>query len=328
MYCGADHSEKGEPMGNWKWPIALWIGGLGCHHRQQATVEDSLVKIVGGNEFSSLPAIGVLQSKTMRCTATLISPQRILTAAHCLTRITSPKELTFSIGPSASKPLSSYSVKAMQMHPHYQRKYAIHDIAVADLIEPVPATIQPLHLWPDANGVWQDQRLFVVGYGYSDGLAQKGSGVKRAVWLPVTELASLKILSDPRDGRSTCQGDSGGPALIKGRRGEPEFWVVGVTSAGGDTSCQSTSIFTRTEPYRAFVTGEPGKDPGPLPDPCALLEGATTRCSEDGERPSVSGRYQLSCRVDPWLSRLSRENCQARGAGQWCKEGRCVESNP
>lgn len=312
-------------MRQWKWIIIWGALGLGCQHKKESLGEDSAGKIVGGNEFSSLPAIGVLRSKTMRCTATLINSQRILTAAHCLARINSPEELTFSIGPSASKPQSTYAVKAMQSHPHYQRRYTIHDIAIAELVEPVPASIQPIPLWPEANGTWKDQRLFVVGYGYSDGLGQKGSGVKRAVWLPVTEVANFKILSDPKDGRSTCQGDSGGPALLKGKAGGPEFWIVGVTSAGGDTSCQSSSIFTRVEPYRAFVSGEPGSDPGPLPDPCAVLEGAQYRCSEDGEQASEAGRYRLSCHVDPWLSSLKREDCQSRGTGHWCKGGTCAE---
>lgn len=283
--------------------------------------------IVGGLEFSSVPAVGVLAGKEVRCTGTLITPTKVVTAAHCLNRVASPEELSFSIGKDAGRPQSSFKVKAMSAHPHYRARGSFNDIALIELAEPAPASIKPLTLLQEGDSSWEKKDLFVIGYGYSDGLGQKGSGIKRAVWLPISALSPHKILSNPKDGKSTCQGDSGGPAFVKAS-GVPEgFALAGITIAGSDTRCKGNSIFLRIDAYRAFIEDGKSEAPGPAPDPCAVLGESQLACSSDGSTPSPeTGRYRLSCRLDPWETRLLVEDCQAQGSDQICRAGSCQKA--
>lgn len=309
------------------WSLALIAILSACQSSKKESAEnDSDPFIVGGLDFSSVPAVGVLTGKKVRCTGTLVSPVKVVTAAHCLKQVESPEELSFSIGPNVSKPQTTLRVKAMSAHPHFKSRGSFNDIATLELAEPAPASVKPLNMVAAGDSSWQaKQRIFVIGYGYSDGLAQKGSGVKRAVWMPITELSPLKILSDPKDGKSTCQGDSGGPAFVQASGAPEGFALVGVTIAGSDSRCKGSSIFLRVDAYRAFIDeGRP--EPGPTEDPCAALGESSFACSEDGVTPSAGeGRYALSCSHDPWNMRLVVKDCESEGK---CRRGRCEKVSP
>lgn len=319
--------------------VAFFAESVALHHRYilivacllsscMHTGEKSQPAIVGGLEFSGLSAVGVLKSKTMRCTATVISPTRILTAAHCLNGVVQASELTFSLGPSASRPQQSFAVKAFWIHPHYERLLYLNDIALAETQDPIPSSFGAIPIVAEASQGWENRQVFVVGYGYSDGVGKKGSGTKRAVWLPVSKIHRDKFVSLPGDGRSTCGGDSGGPALIKGKRGEPEWSLVGVTVFGQDTSCRQDSIFTRVEAYKNFIAHpELEKDPDNVLNPqsmsCLALKNSKleSSCSTDGITLSPSGNYLIRCRVTPWDLAFIAENCREKNPNSTCLEG-------
>ena len=96
---------------------------------------------------------------------------------------------------------------------------------------------------------WVGKNLVFVGYGVSNGQTQTGSGVKRVVSIPVSQVAATQFAYQT-PGRNTCNGDSGGPAFATDASGN--LTVAGVTSYG-DRGCTQYGVDTRVDAYRSFI---------------------------------------------------------------------------
>lgn len=218
--------------------------------------------IVGGSAFSGVPAVGALASGgSPFCTGTLITPTRVVTAAHCVAG-TSASQITFITGPSASQVQTRTRVVRAVPHPGYNSRALTNDIAYLDLASQ-PAGVQPIGVLP-ANSMtssWVGRELLHVGYGVSDGRTQSGSGIKRAVNIPITQVSSTQFRYGAA-GRNTCNGDSGGPALHRDASGA--YLVAGVTSYG-DAYCTQYGVDTRVDAYLDFL-GVSGGGPVDPPD--------------------------------------------------------------
>ncbi|MEM9577530.1 MAG: trypsin-like peptidase domain-containing protein [Pseudomonadota bacterium] len=120
-------------------------------------------------------AVGRLDAKRSGfCTATLIAPDLVLTAAHCVYDPQSgeplaPEELTFKAGLRQGRIAASRAVAQIEAHPSYDPQSPItaakirHDVALLRLARPIPTSeLDPF--------VVQEQRLStgpvsVVSYG-------------------------------------------------------------------------------------------------------------------------------------------------------------------
>lgn len=222
--------------------------------------EGNDLKIVGGSGFSGLPAVGALLTDNFLCTATLVSPTRVMTAAHCLYNQRTAG-MTFLTGSNINAPQTRTRVRASVPHRRYNPVTLDNDIGYVDLVAQ-PRGVAPLGVVRAMNSSWIGTELLHVGFGQSNGVTETGAGTKRAVAMPILTMNSTTFrYGDSR--RNTCSGDSGGPALYRTSTGA--YLVAGVTS-GGDEDCVSFGVDMRVDAYLDFL-GLPVSTTGAVPVP-------------------------------------------------------------
>lgn len=190
------------------------------------------------------------------CTATLVSPTVVLTAAHCLldpeTGIQAqPSEVRFVVGEDAQRPLAELQPVRLWTHPRYSlwAETSRDDVAVMILDQPATELlpgIQPLPVNCDriAPPTLQGQLVQHVGYGVTDPLTMWELNTRR--WWTVeevVEVSSFEFVVFGWGETGVCFGDSGGPALWTMPDGEVR--VIGVASMAEET-CVDHAYFTQT----------------------------------------------------------------------------------
>lgn len=179
------------------------------------------------------------------CGGTLISHNRVLTAAHCAQGAASnyfllPKFYSFSDAVTASDFLR---VSSIAIHPNYDAQSFDYDVAVLKLIESVPIAPAKVHV---GNNDFVGDTATVIGIGLTatqpvespdtlqrvpapiianddcNDIWQAQSGIR-----PITP--RMMCAGYDTDARGSCSGDSGGP-LWNNIRGERV--VVGTVSFG------------------------------------------------------------------------------------------------
>mgnify|MGYP000190099567 CR=1 FL=1 len=238
-----------------------------------------------------LMGFGVLPLKTVVCTGTVVAPDVVMAAAHCvdektltsgfgtLTRadfyITSEPDL----GALASGmmdvefPADSVLVREAVKHPQFNVDDLgqvngpgdFKDISLLFLDRPI--TVPPMHIISEdeETALVQGAEVDIAGWGQQ----AQGSGnplepppagsvgIKICARTTINELGSMEMQvgSDAMSGRK-CHGDSGGPTYLTLPQGGMR--VVGVTSHAYDsTDCNSKGgVDTRVDVWRDWLDGE------------------------------------------------------------------------
>ena len=190
--------------------------------------------IVGGTECTEddWPAVGAYLAgegtSYFLCTATLIDPQIVLTAAHCASASSTGDMFFTGVDVFDMDPGEVYSVDEVFIHPDYDvDPEHPHDIAVLRLDDPVDGIDPILINATPFNDSWLGLDFVYVGYGALTEYQSQDAGTK---WM--TEIAVEEYWDDAyyhyTQDTNTCTGDSGGPGLVEL---EGTWYVAGVNKA-------------------------------------------------------------------------------------------------
>ena len=216
-----------------------------------ASQQGATALIVNGQSTSDYEAVGVVNGG---CTGTLIAPDMVLTAAHCVESqnggFIGDTEGTFTVNGQ------TYRTTKVTVHPSYNPNNfgAGYDIAIMKLERPVDG-VTPYDINRTTPQV--GQMLTLVGFGET-GSSTSGSyndfGNKTVGQTAIDEVSETHISwnFDSHDESNTAPGDSGGPAFVE-QNGQ--LVVAGVTS-GGDGDPHSLGDFsfdTRVDTLAAWI---------------------------------------------------------------------------
>ena len=220
-----------------------------------------------------------------RCSATLVSPTVLVTAAHCTVGTLGKTLVSFApVLPTRPRAVddtgdgmsqigfttgnADWMTGTAHANPAYTGKLqlnSLHDVGVVVLDQPyggaAPAALPPRSYLAHLQGPLSKTTFSLVGYGVfhdkpgsgPEKPAETNDGIRRSTTAVGQNLASdtLKLAenaNDSRAGGGTCFGDSGGPVFQGG-------YLVADASFGASPFCRSPGGYQRldTDDARAFL---------------------------------------------------------------------------
>ncbi|KAI9554650.1 hypothetical protein GHT06_019923 [Daphnia sinensis] len=235
-------------------------------------------RIVGGAdaEQHSWPFVVALRfSGKFLCAGSLISPTKILTAAHCVSALIGlRRRLTVDLGMHKLNPSDAQETRKVRrikiFWGYNMRTKFNNDIAILTMASPVNYTssISPVCL-PSigTRDRYSDKTAAIIGWG---SLAYEGHPqpkVLQEAMVKVTpnsvckenykkagfQIADGSMICAAAPGRDACRGDSGGPLIVQVA---PNYrWIqVGIVSFGiGCAREEYPGVFTRVSAFRFWI---------------------------------------------------------------------------
>ncbi|MFG1419590.1 S1 family peptidase [Xanthobacter albus] len=195
----------------------------------------------------------LVSTRGAACTATVLAPDLLLTAAHCV-----EPEADYAVAIVDDGPPKLLPAARVALHPRFnadqfRTRRPTPDLALVKLAEPLPGRFRPAAL-TDAEGLPPKGADFTLaGFGVTAEGATKSAGTLRAVRLPSigTTGGIMVRLAPPAGTAGACTGDSGGPAF----QGEAVAGVIGwATGPGGARGCGGVTGVTLVSLHRDWIT--------------------------------------------------------------------------
>jgi len=196
------------------------------------------------------------------CGGSIINDRWVITAAHCADGET-PAILSIVTGDhTRNQPndvRASRDVERIFMHPQYNSRTLINDVALVKLTAPIPFSldVQPICA-PERNDQYAYRKTSCSGWGTQSSGGACCPQTLRYVTMNITTNAYCNT-AYPRDNitadmicatdntgsrdRDSCQGDSGGPLMVKESDGS--FTLVGIVSWGIGCASGYPGVYSR-----------------------------------------------------------------------------------
>ena len=264
-----------------------------------ASAAEASPRVVNGREPvpGEVSALVYVRAGGSICSGTLVDTNHVITAGHCVASsggtTKSPSSFTVGWSPTGALPPTMWAgVSQVALHPDYNDRTYVNDIAVLTLASPlVGATAMPLATAAQARtALGAGSTVQAAGFGYT---SVRGPLSDRALVADVTVVPNRVCRDDALTYRigdvsfvgldvdtstavcaigvqpasnliiDTCQGDSGGP-LFSGTTAGPRLLglvSVGVGCAGFDVrdgqleelTDKTPGVYTRITPYLPWL---------------------------------------------------------------------------
>ncbi|WP_394849297.1 trypsin-like serine protease [Pendulispora brunnea] len=343
------------------------VASMACSADRNEDAHASSAEIVSGTDSSAAQDETVLLMRYQpsgvvvtieRCTGTLVAPNLVLTARHCVSEtddnaasckangvhedfaVSGLYVFVGSASPGDLSKAATYekaAAKGKKIYTDGGTNLCGHDVALLALDRSIPnAKIAPIRI---DRGPAIGEAFTAVGWGMTENSNSGNSGTEPAVRKQRTGLTITGVgpaaasssnpeltAADFMTGESICGGDSGGPALS-----DSTHAVIGVVSRGGNgTSAQprgciganTTNVYTQTAPFRNLIL-QAFADVGETP---WTENGADPRKAAFGQACQVptdcqSGLcYQGACNLDCFsVACPAGYACTLEGSQKFCK---------
>ena len=232
-------------------------------------------RIIGGTESpaGSWPFAVYLSGTFYSCGGSLIAPDWVLTAAHCIlpgipgVPASPAAHITATAGTTDinSGGQSSIGLRAL-VHPNYLAVGSAYDVALIQLLTPLTGIPTIKVAGPSERGSWSaGTQATIIGWGVTES-GSTTDRLRQAQVPIVNDAACANAYGSSFDavtmvcagylgvgGVDTCQGDSGGPLLVPAGGG---WRQAGITSWGqGCAEPDFPGVYSRVadDTLRAFV---------------------------------------------------------------------------
>lgn len=198
---------------------------------------------------SVVAVVAELDQGQALCTGTILSQEIILTAAHCVDH-TVQLAVVFGSNVNLAKPDILRAADGYVQNPNWEKSESSGDLALIHFTGGLPPGFKPVQLAPKGTALGRGTSVLMIGYGVTDGITQKGSGVLRETQSQILGTNSnSEIISDGRT-TSVCFGDSGGPMFAE--LGQ-HMVQVGVAHSVLDKACSKASVHTLVGDYMDWI---------------------------------------------------------------------------
>ncbi|AKT43598.1 S1 family peptidase [Chondromyces crocatus] len=229
------------------------VGGLG------EAAQGILGGVLAGGD-PAVVAINTLDVDCQRagvpaCTGSLIGPDRVLTAAHCVGKLPAASFVVLfgDVSDPGRGELGAglegllFRVREIRVHPEFNALTLAHDAAVLRLEGVAP--VAPVVLGDQLDAAPErGMAARVVGFGRAEA---PPPFAKREGTVAVTEVSAVELVYESAPAM-TCDGDSGGPVFMT-VGDEERLW--GVTSRG-DADCAKHGVAVRVDALPASLLTE------------------------------------------------------------------------